>query len=230
MAKLKVQLHLHTRQDPVDNIRHTEKEVIDNAARLGYDVLAITCHNVVIFNEDLKKYAEEKRILLIPAIEKSIRKKHVIILNADIHAQKIKTFEDLKEYRARRPDCVTIAAHPYYGCGISLGKKLDEHIDLFDAIEYSWFHSKKTRHLNAKAIRTAEKFRKPVIGTSDNHLLRYFDQTYSLLDAEKNISSVLDAIRKNRITIVSHPLPLIKMPFIIGEMEGRRLLKNILLK
>jgi len=225
MSKLKCQLHCHTRQDPIDSIRHDEHELIDRAARLGYSVLAISCHDVVIFNDDLRKYAEAKRILLIPAIEKSIRRKHVLILNADVRAQNIRTFEDLKKYRSLKKDCLMVAVHPYYPALNSLRKKLEENIGLFDAIEYSWFHSKKTNRYNEKAVKTAEKHNLPVLATSDNHILGYLDHSYSLLDAERNIKSVFEAIKGKRISIISHDLPLWEMVIIYCKMGAAQLLK-----
>ena len=39
---LKVELHTHTADDPVDAIPHSTFELIDRAAALGYDALAIT--------------------------------------------------------------------------------------------------------------------------------------------------------------------------------------------
>lgn len=231
MRKFKAQFHVHTRQDPIDNIRHTEKQKIDRAAKLGYDVMAITCHNVVIFNEDLKQYAEKKRILLIPAIEKSIDKKHVLILNADVEAQNIKSFDDLRRYRKSKPDCFIIAAHPYYPGWISLHKKLDENIDLFDGIEYSWYHSKRINRYNRKAISTAEKHGLPVIGTSDNHLLRYFDHTYSIVEAEKKeIESIFQALRDKKVNFVSHDLTPWKMFCIVTEMWTRQFIKKATLR
>lgn len=230
MSKLKIQFHLHTRKDPADSILHTETELIDEAARLGYDAISITCHNVLIFDEDLRKYAEKKRILLIPGIEKSIQKKHVLLINADVHAQRIQTFEDLKKYREKKPDCLVIAAHPFYPGSICLGPKLMEHIDLFDAIEYSWYHSKKLNSYNKKAIKVAEKYKKPLLGTADNHILKYLNGTYSLIDSEKNIPAIFDAIKKNKIKIVSHDLPWWKLCTIISGMEIRNFWKRFRLK
>lgn len=222
---------MHTKQDPIDGIAHSEHEAIDRAAKLGYDVLAITCHNVVIFNDSLKKYAEDKRILLIPAIEKSILKKHVLILNADIRAQNIKNFDDLRTYRKLKPDCFIIAAHPYYPGSIALKKYLDKNIDLFDAIEYSWFHSKRINKFNLKATKTAEKHGLPMIATSDNHLLRFFDQGYTFIDAkEKTTEAIFKAIREKKIDIVSHNLPWWQLPLIYAEMMIRQLAKAVLLK
>lgn len=229
MPKLKVQLHVHSKQDPIDNIKLTEKQLIDHAAKLGYDVLAISCHDVVIFSEDLKAYAEKKRILLIPAIEKSIEKKHVLILNADIHAQKIKTFEDLKKYK-KKTDCFIVAAHPYYPGSVSLRGDLEKNIDLFDAIEYSWYHSKRCNGANKKATKIAEKFKLPLLGTSDNHLIRYFDHTYSIINATKNIESIFKAIRKNEIKIISHDLPCWKLLPIFAEMSLKQLIKYFFLR
>jgi len=204
MTRLKAQLHVHTKQDPHDNIKHTEKEKIDYAAKHGYDVMAISCHNVLIYNEDLKKYAAEKRILLIPAIEKTIENKHVLILNATIESQKIETFNDLRLYKKKNPQCLIIAPHPYYPGKESLRNKLDENIDIFDAIEYSWFHSKRINKANEKAIKTAEKNNLPILGTSDNHLLRYFDNTYSIIESKKNIESIFNAIKAKKCMFISH--------------------------
>jgi predicted metal-dependent phosphoesterase TrpH len=225
MSKLKCQFHCHTRQDPVDFIRHSERQLIDRAAKLGYDVVAISCHNVVIFNDDLKKYAAAKRILLIPAIEKTVEKKHVLILNADVRAQNIRTFKDLRRYRNTRKDCLIVAPHPFYPGSTAVNGKLFEHMDLFDALEYSWFHSPRTNRYNRKAVRTAEANNLPVIATSDNHSLKYLDSAYTIVTADKNIKSVFTAIRKNRVKVVSHGLSLWKMAYIYAKMGSLSLLR-----
>lgn len=230
MPRLKAQLHVHSKQDPIDGIKHTEKQLIDHAARHRYDVLAITCHNVVIFNEDLQKYAEKKRVLLIPGIEKTIEGKHVLILNADIRAQNLKTFDDLRTYKQSKKDILIVAPHPYYPGTTSLGKKLEKHIDLFDAVEYSWFHSKKVNRANAKAVKMAEKHSLPLLGTSDNHLLRYFNRAYSIIDAEKNINSVLQAIKDNKLKVVSHGIEGWKLLPVFGETLLRGYIKYFSLK
>ena len=41
---MKVELHTHSADDPVDRIRHTTLELIDRAAALAYNALAITLH------------------------------------------------------------------------------------------------------------------------------------------------------------------------------------------
>ncbi len=230
MRKLKLNFHLHTGQDPIDAVKHSEHQLIDEAARLGYDVLSITCHNALIFSDDLKHYAEKKGILLIPGIEKSIQRKHVLIINATIEAQKIQNFEELRRYRQTHPECLIIAAHPYYLGPISLGKNLEKQIDLFDAIEYSWYHSKCFNGPNKKAVTMAEKHGKPVLGTADNHILKYVNHTYSLVRAEKTIESIFKAIKANEIEIVSHNLPWWKLGTIISYMLLMSWIKKVTLK
>jgi len=225
MSKLKCQFHCHTGQDPVDYIRHTERGLIDRAAKLGYDVLAISCHNVVIFNDDLRKYAAAKRILLIPAIEKTVEKKHILILNADVSAQNIKSFKDLRKYKNTKKDCLIIAPHPFYPGNSAVNKQLYENLELFDGLEYCWFHSPRTNRCNKKAVKMAETYKLPIIATSDNHNLKYLDSAFSIVTAEKNIKSIFSAIKKNHIQIVSHGLPLWKMAFIYGKMIFLSLVK-----
>ena len=42
---LKVELHTHTADDPVDRIPHSTRELIDGAAALGYYAVAVTLHD-----------------------------------------------------------------------------------------------------------------------------------------------------------------------------------------
>ena len=74
---LKVDLHLHTDDDPTDLIRHTGKELVDRAAALGLSALAITLHDRQLRDEALADYARERGVVLIPGVERTIGGKHV---------------------------------------------------------------------------------------------------------------------------------------------------------
>ena len=63
---LKADLHLHTAEDPNDRVSYTAKELISKAADEGFEVLAITNHQCLTFNQRLSAYARERGILLIP--------------------------------------------------------------------------------------------------------------------------------------------------------------------
>lgn len=201
---LKADFHIHTQEDPKDRIRYTARELIDYASYRGFEVLAITNHNVVTCGRALREYALRKGILLIPGIEASVSHKHVILLNVeDFSPKQTTTLEDIKRYR--NDDSLVVAPHPYFPTLRGLGSSLDKAIDIFDALEYTQFYFRGI-NFNRKAQRRAKKRNLPLVGVSDAHFLWQVGITYSLIEAEKNIQSVIGAIKKNRIQIVSSPM------------------------
>ncbi len=214
MNKFKVQFHAHTKSDPEDCLFHTDKDLIDEASKHGYDVLAITCHNKIVFNKELEEYAKQKNILLIPGIEKSVCKNHVVIINAKPEAENIHDFEALEKYKNENPDSLIFAAHPYhpFPLGVlSLKSNLDKYNHLFDAIEYSSFYSKNF-DFNQKAVAAAKKYNKPMIGTADNHVLEFLNHTYSYVYApSKSKEDIINAIKKGNVEIMSKPMNLLRI-------------------
>jgi predicted metal-dependent phosphoesterase TrpH len=69
---LKVELHSHTSDDPNDYISHTAHELIDRAAALGYDALAITLHDRWQDPTRLMGHAQARDIVLMSGIERTI--------------------------------------------------------------------------------------------------------------------------------------------------------------
>ena len=201
--KLKADLHIHTGEDPEDKIEYTAKELIDEAWRQKFDVLAITNHNLITYDDYLKKYASDKGILLIPGIELKIEGKHVILLNVNNVEKEIRTVEELEYYK--NENSLIIAPHPYFPMFASLKAKLDQYIHIFNAIEYTHFYFKRI-NFNKKAERKARKYNLPLLGVSDAHHLHQFGLTYSLIDAEKTPETVIKAIKKNKIEIVTRPM------------------------
>ena len=78
---LKVELHSHTADDPLDPIPYSTRDLIDRAAVLGYDALAITLHDRQLDVRPLEAYAADRGLILIPGIERTIEGKHVVLLN-----------------------------------------------------------------------------------------------------------------------------------------------------
>jgi len=127
---LKADLHLHTAEDPLDRIRYTAKELISKAAQEGFDVLSITNHRCMTFTQELLSYAQERGILLIPGMEMTIRRRHVLLLNPP-PGKMCSDFSSLS--KLRRPETLIIAPHPYFPGRYSLNGYLLEHLTLFDA-------------------------------------------------------------------------------------------------
>jgi len=212
---LKSDLHCHVKGDPHDDIKYTAEDLIDRAHKKGYHVLAITCHDKVIFSEHLKNYAASKSILLIPGAEKTLFGKHILIYNiTQEELESINNFDDLKNIKSKNPELLVIAPHPYYP-GFSLQHLLDQHHDLFDAIEYSHFYFYFLNFFNKKAVTAAKKYNKPLVGNSDCHIKTQFGTTYSTIHSEKTNVAVVAAIRSGKVTHVSKSLNPIQFTIVL---------------
>ena len=208
---LKADLHLHSKEDAMDpHITYSAKDLIDRAAQLNFNMLAFTFHNQLFWKEELITYAEKKGIMLIPGSEMIIEGKDVLVYNLTKQTfNDITSFEDLKRAKEKDRNIFVIAPHPYFPGNRSLGKALEKHINLFDAIEYSWFHSSLI-NFNQKAVRIAKKHNKPLIATSDCHHLPLFGKNYIIANSShpRRIGTV---IRKGRCKNTIAPLSTIKL-------------------
>ena len=207
MTWLKVDLHTHTKEDPQDRITYNAYQLIDRAALKGFDALAISNHDFVLYNDELVKYAEEKGILLIPGIELTLSKKHVLLINPDFPSNpEGRPLSDLE--KIKKDSNLIIAPHPFFPQFKSLKTKFFQYLTYFDAVEFSHCYN-RFFNLNRKAVKEAKKKNLPLVGTSDCHFLWEFGTTYSLVDAEKTITSIIEAVKKGRVRIVTTPLSIL---------------------
>ena len=98
---LKVDLHTHTADDPHDVIPHTTFELIDRAAALDYDALAITLHDRQLDVRPFASYAKERGVVLIPGMERTIRGKHVLLINFSEPVEQVQNFDELLAVKKR---------------------------------------------------------------------------------------------------------------------------------
>jgi predicted metal-dependent phosphoesterase TrpH len=201
---LKCDLHLHSGEDRYDILFYTAYDLIVRCAELNFDVISITNHVERTFCREWETYAVDRGMLLIPGVEACIGNKHVLILNADADAGKIRTFDDLRAYKNSR-DVFVVAPHPFGWTPICLNRQAEEHADLFDGVEWHHFHT-KWFNPNKKAEAFARRHEKPLLANSDCHHLCYLGETYSWIKADKTIPSVLSALRRGEIEIVSRPM------------------------
>ncbi len=221
---LKADLHLHTAEDPLDFIRYTARELISKAADEGFDVISITNHHRMTFDQNLFSYAQGKGILLIPGVELTIRRRHVLVLNPPPYKMCSDFFSLSK---LRRPETLVIAPHPYFPGTYSLNGHLLKHLNLFDALEYCHFYSPMI-NFNQKAVEISQALGFPLIGNSDAHFLSQLGATYSLIYAEKSLEAVFAAIRQNKVKVVSRPLKHLEMGSIANRFLRMKLRAKII--
>jgi predicted metal-dependent phosphoesterase TrpH len=221
---LKIELHTHTADDPIDAIPYTTFELIDRAATLGYDALAITLHERQLDLRRFAPYAEERGLLLIPGVERTIEGRHVLLLNYVRGAADVRTFADLARLRARAPGLV-VAPHPFFPASVCLGADLERHADLFDAVERNAMFIRGV-DFNRAAERFAARHGKPVVGNCDVHRLAQLGSTYSLVDAERDPDAICAAIAAGRVRVESRPLSWSEAARVMSTMIFGRSLEN----
>ena len=211
---IKVDLHIHTLDDPLDALDYSAHELLERARALGFRVLAITLHDAVFDRAEVFADAASMGILLIPAAEMRLEGADVILLNVTAEEVKdLRTFDDLEALRARRGlSLFTIAPHPFYVLGGSIGEKLAERIDCFDAIELCHFWT-RLLNPNRRAVEMAERFGKPLIATSDAHQLHAFGSNYTSIPrlAELTVESVIESLRRGPLRLTNPPCSFIDL-------------------
>src|SRR5213082_303713 len=203
---IKIDLHIHTHDDPKDAVDYSAHELLERARTLGFRVLAITLHDAVFGRQEVFADAAAMGILLLPAAEMRLHGADVIVLNVTAEEMaELKGFDDLRRLRAERGDSIfTIAPHPFYKFGGSIGSRLFREIDCFDAIELCHFHI-GLFNPNWRAKRVARRFGLPLIVTSDAHRLHAFGQHYTSIPMPRalTIENVFAAFRNGPLRLTS---------------------------
>lgn len=207
---LKTNLHFHAIEDDV-GVRYSIYNAIDCAKEKNFDVLAYTPHKKFLFHKKYAEYAGNKGILLIPGTEMKIKRKEIVILNCDKEIEKVKTFQELADYKKRNPQILIMAPHPFVFGLKNLGRRLLKNIALFDAVEMS-VYSNKILNFNKKAGKTAAKYNKPFIATSDTHFFKDFERGYALIETRnKSIEAIFGAIKNGNFQNKSNSMSLLSM-------------------
>ena len=97
---IKLDLHIHTLDDPKDKLDYSAHELLARARRLGFSVLAITLHDAVFDRPEVFAAAQRLGILLISAAEMRIEGADIILLNVtgeDVGG--LRTFDDVRQLR-----------------------------------------------------------------------------------------------------------------------------------
>jgi predicted metal-dependent phosphoesterase TrpH len=203
---IKIDLHIHTLDDPKDAVDFSAHQLLERARSLGFRVLAITLHDAVFDRKEVFADAAAMGILLIPAVEVRLLGADVIVLNvtAEEIAQ-LKNFDDLRRLRASRGNSIfTVVPHPFYVFGGSIGSRLFAEIDCFDAIEFCHFHI-GLFNPNRRARRVAARFSKPMIATSDAHRLHAFGRHYTSMPTPPalTVENIFAGLRNGPLRLTS---------------------------
>jgi predicted metal-dependent phosphoesterase TrpH len=217
---LKVDLHLHTSEDPADWIGHSAEQLVDRAAELGYHALAITLHDAQLEDRRLFDRARDRGVTLIRGIERTIQSRHVLMLNfPERESMAVRSFADLARAK-RRSNGLVIAPHPFFPGRSCLSDTLGRHAELFDAVEWSYFWTHGV-DFNARAAQWASSHGLPLVGCSDMHDIRQIDRTFTLVDAAPDAGEICETVRRGRVEVRTEPVPYAELARVFGGLMLR---------
>jgi predicted metal-dependent phosphoesterase TrpH len=211
---LRCDLHVHT------NRSHDGEsgvgEILDRAKAVGLDALAITDHDTCEGVGEAE--AAGSGLVIIPGVEVSTRQGHLIVLGV---REPLPAGRHVMETirLARSLGGVSILPHPYHMWRHGVARRVPESIGAVDAIEV--FNSRYiVGSANRKAARVARKVKIAAVGGSDAHHARFIGFGYTLVAAEPEVPSILDAIREGKTVAGGRMTPL--------RTYSRQSLKNAL--
>ena len=193
---LKMDSHIHSEYSP-DSASKID-DILKVARKRNIDIIAICDHNTVDGTAEVIRKTTNTDILAIPSIEISSTHGHILGFGCEENIPRDLTPQDTID---RIHDCggLAIIPHPYCFYRHGLLCKSDYNDLKIDAIEI-----KNARFIigycNNKAKNLAKNEHLPSLGASDAHYWKFVGDCYSLIDCEKDIDSVLKAIRKRKVT------------------------------
>lgn len=192
---LKMDSHIHSEYSP--DSKSKIEDIIKIAKNRNIDIIGISDHNTVEGLKTAQKLTKDDDIFVIPSIEISSLEGHIIGYGCEENIKRDLSAEETIDL-IHDQGGLAIIPHPYcfYRHGL-LCKK--DYKDLkIDAIE-----TKNARFIigycNNKAKKLSNKEKLPGLGASDAHYYKFVGDCYSEIDCEKDIDSVLKAIKKSKV-------------------------------
>jgi len=180
---MKVDFHVHTNRS-VDAV-HSPRQMVKQAKKTGLDALAITDHNRFFSKIEAQRLSREFGVLVIPGIEGGniAVQKHWIAIGIDRPFTKNGINSILTSIRVAGG--LSIAPHPHARLGYADYAMLG-----FDAVEsLNGSEQESNRQINnTSGI--------PEVAGSDAHALPMLGFTWTEIDADATVESILESVRK----------------------------------
>ena len=189
---LKMDSHIHSEYSPDSSSKIDD--ILKVAKKENIDVIAISDHNTVEGTSEVLKKTRNTDILAIPSIEISSTQGHILGFGCEENIPRDLTPEDTID-RIHDLGGLAIIPHPYCFYRHGLLHNTDYKNLKIYAIE-----TKNARFIVGYCNRKAKKLSKnehiSELGASDAHYYKFVGDCYSIVDSEKDIDSILKAIKK----------------------------------
>ncbi|WP_332898811.1 PHP domain-containing protein [Haladaptatus sp. CMSO5] len=202
---LSVELHTHSQlsfdgRDPVDLL-------LEQAAAVGLDALAITDHDEIDASLEAAEKAPEYGLVGIPGMEITSAAGHILAFGIQEKIPAYRPFDETLD-RIREQGGLAVIPHPFQKSRSGVAPHITtDQLASADAIEVY-----NSRLLTGRANRKAERFARarglPMTAGSDAHISEMVGQAVTEIDADdRSVPAILDAIRDGRTSVVGQRTP-----------------------
>lgn len=195
------------------------RDIIKRAKKIGLDAVAIADHNTIKGSlATIEEAKDFKDFIVVPAVEISSSKGHIVALGIKEDVEKGLSPEDTVE-KIRSLGGIAIAAHPFVSYRDGLCDSVKE-LDI-DAIE-----TLNSRYIfgysNWKAKNLAERRKLPEIGSSDAHFIGAIGSCVTEFEADFSTESIIESILSGKTSVYGDRTPL---PLILKEVINKKIKK-----
>jgi hypothetical protein len=202
---LSVELHTHSSlshdgRDPVDHL-------LEQAASVGLDAIAVTDHDEIDASLDAVEMAPDYGLVGIPGMEITTAVGHVLAFGVREAIPAGLSFEETLD-RIHEQGGIAVVPHPFQSSRHGVAPHISaETLASADAIEVY-----NSRLLTGRANRKAERFAAfhdlPMTAGSDAHIAEMVGQAVTEVDAdERTVESILAAVADGRTSVVGRRTP-----------------------
>ena len=192
---LKMDSHIHSEYSPDSHSKIDD--ILRTAQKENIDIIAISDHNTVDGTSEVMAKTKNTDILAIPSIEISSSLGHILGFGCEENIPRDLSPQDTID-RIHDLGGLAIIPHPFCFYRHGLLCKSDYRELKIDAIE-----TKNARfvigYCNRKAKKLSQKQNISSLGATDSHYWKFVGDCFSLIDSEKDIDSILKAIKKNKV-------------------------------
>jgi predicted metal-dependent phosphoesterase TrpH len=186
---LKADLHVHS-VGSYDGSASVE-EILDAAVEAGLDAVAVTDHDEIEQSLEAADRANERGLVGVPGVEVSTEEGHLLALGVEQRPSANEPVPDTIE-RVRELGGAAVVPHPFQRMRHGIGAVED-----CDAIET--YNSRLFTGLaNKRARRFARRNDLPELAGSDAHIAEMVGRAYTLIDADRDADSLIEAIKDGR--------------------------------
>lgn len=179
--------------------------ILIQANKVGLNGIAICDHDTVGGSREAERLVDENGLdlLIIPGIEVSTNRGHLLILGARETFPKHADTKDVIRM-ARDLDCMVVAPHPYKGYPRSLGDVSDLDVDAIETLNSRYIFGT----FNKRATEMALRLNLPMLGNSDAHFVKMVGRAYTEVDSAQSVDAIFKAIASGKTKVFGSRTPL----------------------